>query len=321
MNNSDQYKLDKELFIAARDGNIINLKKAILANANLDRTFDDESTRTALITASFNNHISIVKILLKAGANPNIRTYYGNSALMIASKFNYTSIIYELILGNADVNMTNYEGHTALYHAVYHGNLSVMLNLLVAGSRIEFNMILTHAKENKIFYNDTVTTCNNKCIIILNILEKVISSSSDEIISLIDSGIKPFIPVCSNIWVPRLLPNTHDLFSEWVTACHTDALACFLTFYAGSGYNNSRLVKPRYLTNAHGLRPIRTRIVSYLVHKRIVRKILFNIRISLNIPVIPNCLDNIDSDSDFDSELYSEYSDFSDYSDTSDSDI
>ena len=164
--------------------------------------------------------------------------------------------------------------------------------------------MILHAKENKFFYNDTIKTCNNKCIIILNILEKAVSASSDEIISLIELGTRPFIPICYDIWVPRLLSNTHKLLYKWIIACQTDASAFFIAFSAGSGYNK-KLVRPRYLTNAYGLSPIRTRIVSYLVHRRDVRKILSDIKISFSLPLLSVNLNDSDSDdSDYSDDSY-----------------
>lgn len=305
--------LDRELFFAARDGDLKKLTKALKANANPNKSFYDESNSTTLITATWNNRVSIIQPLLEAGANPNARTLYGNTALTIAAKFNLPLIIKKLIIGKADVNIVDYDGHNALYHAVYHGNLAIMMELLLAGARIEehthssFSMILSHAKENKIFYNDQTKTCKNKCVIILNLLEKVVSAQPDEIISLIDSGMKPFIPLSPNIWVTRLSPNTHQLLFKWMSTTQTDARACFATFYAGTGYTHQKLTRPRYLTNAHGLRPIRIRLVSYLVQRQSVRTICSTIQKSFSLPLL-----SVKVEEDEESDSDSDYSDFSD---------
>jgi hypothetical protein len=77
-----------------------------------------------------------------------------------------------------------------------------------------------------------------------------------------------------------------EKLEEFYMTCTTDALACFTAFFDGSGarpiYSEElELTRVRYLTGAHGLRPIRTRLVAYLVQNMNLRNLLYAIKESL----------------------------------------
>jgi ankyrin repeat protein len=59
-------------------------------------------------------HISAVKLLLEAGANPNAVSPKGDTALHIAAHDGKLEPLRELVAGGADVNARNAAGQTAL---------------------------------------------------------------------------------------------------------------------------------------------------------------------------------------------------------------
>jgi hypothetical protein len=73
-----------------------------------------------------------------------------------------------------------------------------------------------------------------------------------------------------------LRKDTHAALVKWALSGNLDAEALYAALYAGSGTGlQCHLARMRYLGGPtgchHGLRPIRTRIVSYLAHVRTVR--------------------------------------------------
>ncbi len=60
------------------------------------------------------HQIQIVRILLKAGANPNVRTDEGYTPIMMASGWGNTPIVMELLAAGADISLKNRKGKTAL---------------------------------------------------------------------------------------------------------------------------------------------------------------------------------------------------------------
>ena len=131
------------LFQASSDGNAPIVKALIEAGAKVDelneyniydydhllgRNIDDddyddlvvESESTALYIACVNGHKDVIKLLLKAGANPDIPNQEGTTPLCEAVKYygKYsTNIIKSLIAANADVNKADMDSRTPLYYA------------------------------------------------------------------------------------------------------------------------------------------------------------------------------------------------------------
>ena len=96
-----------------------------------------------------------------------------------------------------------------------------------------------------------------------------------EALALAEAGDKPFAPLSVSTFARCILPGTSTALQGWVLALTTDARACFAALFEGSGsWSESGvggLVRVRYLTGAHGLRPIRVLLVGYLVALRAVR--------------------------------------------------
>ncbi len=73
-----------------------------------ERIFDidvmDGLSLTSLMKASINNHLDIVRLLLKFGASPRVVTNRGESSLTLACMQENLEICERLIIAHADVN-------------------------------------------------------------------------------------------------------------------------------------------------------------------------------------------------------------------------
>ena len=107
---------EEQLFDAARRGDVPALQAALAAGVPVDAT--NAKGFSALILASYDNHLDATRCLLDAGANPNHQDSTGNSALMGVSFKGYPEIARLLIGRGADVNLQSGNGGTALLLAV-----------------------------------------------------------------------------------------------------------------------------------------------------------------------------------------------------------
>ena len=112
---------------AARDGNLANVQDLIAAGIiNVD--FMHEGY-TALVWASANGHLDIVKKLLAAHANVNlIEQTFGQTALIMASVHNHASIVRELLaVPGIEVDKKAEDGFPALINASANGAIVVTI--------------------------------------------------------------------------------------------------------------------------------------------------------------------------------------------------
>ena len=128
-----------EAFVhAALFGNLKAVSKAL--SLQIDINAISSNGETALHKAIRNKQLSIVEVLLEAGANPNIKDEdeRGNTPLIIAllQGDHEDKIFQALLRAGADVNDSNNLGETALMIAVYCWNISAIKQLLRAGVNI-----------------------------------------------------------------------------------------------------------------------------------------------------------------------------------------
>ena len=129
----------------ASSGGFVELTETLLLHrAKLLRsqipTFDidseDSLTLTALMKASINGHLEIVKLLLKFGANPRKKNKHMESALALACMQENLGICERLIIAKADVNEMDYKKRTPLLKSARHNSQSDILKLLIkAGAK------------------------------------------------------------------------------------------------------------------------------------------------------------------------------------------
>ncbi len=77
---------------------------------------------------------ALVKMLLEAGAEPNVRSEGGHTPLMAATYNNFQTITQTLIRHHSDVNAANDHGYTPMHLAAWDGHLEIVQYLLDAGS-------------------------------------------------------------------------------------------------------------------------------------------------------------------------------------------
>jgi ankyrin repeat protein len=111
------YLKNQALIKAAKKGDVIGVKKAIKAGADVNFLSRNYEAHTALIAAAANGHNDVVEVLIEAGARVNSRVYYGHKI----SKSSYNP-------------MSESGSYTALEVAIAHGHAAVVKTLLGAGA-------------------------------------------------------------------------------------------------------------------------------------------------------------------------------------------
>ncbi|CAL4076652.1 unnamed protein product, partial [Meganyctiphanes norvegica] len=104
-----------DLWDATKDGDLPKVKEALAAGTNPDwQNPDDKWEAAALHWAAANNHPAIVRELLGAGADKNIKNSDGSTPLRIASGRGSTDVITLLVSHDANVNTEDKYGTTAI---------------------------------------------------------------------------------------------------------------------------------------------------------------------------------------------------------------
>lgn len=149
-----QDELDETLLWTSEKGHLSIVKMMILAKANPNTQKGD---RNPPLLRTANEQIA--KFLLQNKADVNFRSYFGRTALHNAcARFYQESIIRELICEKADVNLQDERGNTPLHHAALYGqsrNVEILLN---ARARMDIKDGMNHIAQCNIRDGD------NKCL-------------------------------------------------------------------------------------------------------------------------------------------------------------
>ncbi len=89
---------------------------------------------TLLMIASKESDVTLVDFLLEYRADPNLMTYTGDQALHFASTFGRLEVIQSLIHRKADINHKGQYGRTPLLCALYNKNRYAAIHLLEMGA-------------------------------------------------------------------------------------------------------------------------------------------------------------------------------------------
>ena len=115
------------LFHAARDGRTKDVHDLLLSGAALSElNRRDESGNTPLGMASRNGHLTIVRDLLVAGANPNVENAVGSTPILAASKHGHLDVVAALLTAGASPNRCNDDGQSPLIAAATYGHGAVV---------------------------------------------------------------------------------------------------------------------------------------------------------------------------------------------------
>lgn len=81
--NDEKEQRRARFFEAAKDGNVLEVSR--LLGLGIDVDAKDQEGLTALAYAGLNNHVDIVELLIKNGADVNAKSKYDESVLSYAS--------------------------------------------------------------------------------------------------------------------------------------------------------------------------------------------------------------------------------------------
>ena len=131
-----QAQNNQALYSAAQVGDGRKCQELLAAGAEVDFMNWSVRNETPLIAACMNSrsqNVSVVKVLLEYGANPNVVGHGQNTPLKQASYNGHCKIVQKLLAAGAKVN---YEEHTiqALHYAASRGHPAIVQALLAAGA-------------------------------------------------------------------------------------------------------------------------------------------------------------------------------------------
>jgi len=122
-----QQDLDRQLLLAAKNGNLVKVRSLAFQSANVN--VKDQDEWTPLLWAVMNSHTDIARFLLASGANPNTRNKYGWTPLMWAAGQGDREIVRSLIARGARLNAQDRNGWTAMMWA-WDGNQQEAIAIL-----------------------------------------------------------------------------------------------------------------------------------------------------------------------------------------------
>ncbi len=132
---------------ASRTGKV-DAVKLLLSRGSFVNAADPFQEETALMWASAEGHLEVVKTLLAAGADPNLKAHVsliterknadhpsgGFTALMFAVRNGHEDVAKALIAGGADLKLTNADGATATVIAIVNDRFDLAKELLDLGA-------------------------------------------------------------------------------------------------------------------------------------------------------------------------------------------
>ncbi|MEW6355693.1 MAG: ankyrin repeat domain-containing protein [Planctomycetota bacterium] len=123
---------------AARDGNEEMLIESLAEDDRSDLRLTDNDGRTPLHVATEAGQLHIVELLIRKGAEVDVRDYAEQTPLHYAAHVRepaYSELIAERLIENgADMNAVDRYGHTPLHHAAYHKRIELARVLMSCGA-------------------------------------------------------------------------------------------------------------------------------------------------------------------------------------------
>jgi ankyrin repeat protein len=119
---------------AASQNDAARVRGILAADGNPNQT--DEEARTGLHYAAMNGNLTIIAILIKAGAKLDVKDKLGSTPLHLAADRNQVEAARLLLDVGAPVDAENKNGMTPLMMAANRGNIDVVLALLAKGASV-----------------------------------------------------------------------------------------------------------------------------------------------------------------------------------------
>ncbi len=99
---------------------------------------------TALIEAIIRRRDEVVSALLDAGADPNVPDEFGRTAMHYAAMFDRSDLVKSLAIAGADIDVRDKEGHTPLLVAYVEASVGTVTALKSAGARESLRRVTKH---------------------------------------------------------------------------------------------------------------------------------------------------------------------------------
>ena len=123
------------LIVACERGHVTVVRSLLRAVADPNQACTDENSHTPLFQASGHGFVQIVDELISAGANVNYtRPNDGSTSLMFAARFGFVDVVRSLLAAGADPRTAKHDGHTALDIALHcnHPAIAALLKTKIA---------------------------------------------------------------------------------------------------------------------------------------------------------------------------------------------
>jgi len=144
------------LMAASRAGSVPAVRLLLDRGVDVNAT-DSFQNESALMWASAEGHLDVVDMLLKAGANPNLKAHItsitqrknadhptgGFTALMWAARNGYEDVVRRLVQGGADLNLKNGDDASAAMVAMYNDRFDLAAVLWDLGADVNDGSLYT----------------------------------------------------------------------------------------------------------------------------------------------------------------------------------
>ncbi|XP_056000521.1 uncharacterized protein LOC130046350 isoform X2 [Ostrea edulis] len=168
---------------AACEGGHVSIVKE-LVKAGADISLQDTWWNTSLIAACKAGHVTVVEELVKAGADVNIKVMFTNTPLIAACEEGHARVVEELVKAGADVNLQDTLGNTPLIAACYGGHESVVEDLVKVGADINL--------QDRQMHTPLIAACDRGHV---SVVRELMKAGADINLQSINSDI-PLITAC-----------------------------------------------------------------------------------------------------------------------------
>jgi ankyrin repeat protein len=277
------------LIIASKEDDIPMVELLLKHGADVNATGYEIST--ALLWSVVNHNIELINLLLSHGADVNAGNLHGTTILDFACTRGRLPMVEILIRHGADVTMQT------LFSALEGKNINVVKYLIHHGLEMDrrFPMLV------KLRYNSSMFCTKEMALFILKMINIIRCSTLESAIAEFESnqleskgsytwGLSDQTDVSLDRWMD--LPTWYKLIDLpikhecvlFIRDSKQTEMACYLALYEEHEtmvrFRQGDLVdfspSPiRNLMRPYGARPMRNRVVSYLVHPMKLRKLLW----------------------------------------------
>ena len=127
----------RSLFYYVRRNDNKGLVEAIENGGDLEERGGNYLHATPLRAASWRGHVEAVEILVKSGANVEVKDRLGNTPLICAAIHGHHEVVKLLLNAGADPDVKDNRGKSALHYAIIRNRYEVGVALMEGGANLE----------------------------------------------------------------------------------------------------------------------------------------------------------------------------------------